>query len=377
MRILGTFLILALATLLASSATEPARAQASAADGIVWLCRPGAPNDPCIAPTTAAVVENDRVVRTETTTPAAEPGIDCFYVYPTVSRETSANSDLEMHDGERAAAVNQASRFSQACRVWAPMYRSVTLAALFDPSAATDGVDPWRVAYDSVVAAWHAYLANENHGRPFVLIGHSQGSRMLMGLIAHEIDGDPALRGRLVSAILLGGNVLEATAPGGKATFRNIPPCATKTQLHCVIAYSSFAETPGPNALFGIPEVGGGGNRKPVTGSRVVCTNPAALTGGAAPLHAYLPNDGRSGRPDAMPDVPWLAYPATFTAQCTTAGNATYLAITRAAPATTLPHVAAYPSPGWGLHVFDVNLALGDLVEIVRSQTPGALQARR
>jgi hypothetical protein len=377
MRILGSLLTLVLAAALASSAVLPARGQTAPVDDVVWLCRPAASDDPCRAPLTAAVVENDRVVRTETATPAPDPGIDCFYVYPTVSRETTANSDLVVHEAERDVATNQASRFSQVCRVWAPMYRSVTLAHLF-ASRPAGGVDPFRVAYESVAAAWHAYLATENHGRPFVLIGHSQGALMLTTLIEREIDGDPALRGRLVSAILLGGNVLEATAPGGKATFRHIAPCATATQVHCLIAYSSFDRPPDAKAFFGIAEADDDGKRTPLAGSRVVCTNPAALGGGAAPLHAYLPNDGKTGRPDAMPDVPWLAYPATFTAQCTTAGDATYLAIARTAPAaSTLPHVAAYPSPGWGLHVFDVNIALGDLVDVVRAQAPGALRASR
>ena len=55
---------------------------------------------------------------------------DCFYVYPTVSTETSANADLTVQPAERAAAIVQASRFSQRCTVWAPMYRQVTVAGL-------------------------------------------------------------------------------------------------------------------------------------------------------------------------------------------------------------------------------------------------------
>ena len=45
-----------------------------------------------------------------------------------------------------------------------------------------------------VRAAWREYLANHNKGRPFVLIGHSQGSLMLQQLIAHEIEGKPGGR---------------------------------------------------------------------------------------------------------------------------------------------------------------------------------------
>ena len=40
------------------------------------------------------------------------------------------------------------------------------------------------IGYDDVVDAWNYYLAHENHGRGVVLVGHSQGSGVLTGLIA-------------------------------------------------------------------------------------------------------------------------------------------------------------------------------------------------
>ena len=50
---------------------------------------------------------------------------------------------------------------------------------------------PIAIAYGDVRAAWREYLAKHNKGRPFVLIGHSQGSLMLQQLIANEIEGKP------------------------------------------------------------------------------------------------------------------------------------------------------------------------------------------
>ncbi len=46
-----------------------------------------------------------------------------------------------------------------------------------------------------------------------MLIGHSQGSFTLTSLIAAEIDSKPALRRKLVSALIIGGQV---TVPTGK-----------------------------------------------------------------------------------------------------------------------------------------------------------------
>ena len=66
------------------------------------------------------------------------------------------------------------------------------------------------------------YLARYNQGRPFVLIGHSQGSALLIELIAREIEGRPVAR-QMKLAILPGYNVL---VPPGKlvgGSFKSTP----------------------------------------------------------------------------------------------------------------------------------------------------------
>ena len=76
------------------------------------------------------------------------------------------------------------------------------------------------------LAAWRNYLATRNHGRPFVLIGHSQGSLMLQMLIAREIESNPAVAARMKLAIMPGFNVL---VPQGKlvgGTFKKTPLCS-------------------------------------------------------------------------------------------------------------------------------------------------------
>ena len=119
------------------------------------------------------------------------PPIDCFYVYPTVSGQATVNADLVPGFREQEVAIAQASRFSQVCRVFAPVYRQITLAALDHPARVT--LAHALVAYNGVVAAFRDYLAHDNHGRGFVLIGHSQGSFVLRQVIAKQIDSKPAV----------------------------------------------------------------------------------------------------------------------------------------------------------------------------------------
>jgi len=76
-------------------------------------------------------------------------------------------------------------------------------------------------------------------------------------LLRTQVDPSPQARQRLVSAIIPGGNVV---VPAGKrvgGTFQHLPACTTATQLHCVVAYSSFNAAPPPTAYFSIPGQGG------------------------------------------------------------------------------------------------------------------------
>ncbi len=281
------------------------------------------------------------------------------------------NADRRIEAEQRAVARQQASRFSRICRPYAPVYRQLTLAAIQRPETPPSAA---RRAYLDVRNAWREYLRRHNRGRGVVLIGHSQGTYMLRELVRREIDRKPDVRRRLVSALLLGGNVLvrKGRAPGGD--FRNIPACRAATQTGCVVAYSAFSDAPSPDARFGramTASPGVGGN--PAT-SRVLCTNPAALGGGPARLRTEFRTERFPGvlgvvigDPPAAP-TPWAAMPGRFTARCRNEGGASWLHVTPV-PGDPRPVVVNQSlGPGWGLHLYDVNLALGDLVELVRRQ---------
>ena len=79
-----------------SKTPEPAATASSspAPSNTVWLCRPGLPDNPCESDLTTTVVSADGTSTIEQTAPAADPPIDCFYVYPTVSDEPTLNADL-------------------------------------------------------------------------------------------------------------------------------------------------------------------------------------------------------------------------------------------------------------------------------------------
>ncbi|MGG7382303.1 DUF3089 domain-containing protein, partial [Escherichia coli] len=73
-------------------------------------------------------------------------------------------------------------------------------------SGATTSGD-YLTAYGDVRRAFRAFLRRIGRHRGFVLIGHSQGAFHLQRLVRREIDRNPGLRRRMVSAVLLGGDV--------------------------------------------------------------------------------------------------------------------------------------------------------------------------
>jgi hypothetical protein len=285
---------------------------------------------------------------------------DCFYVYPTVSTETTDNSNLVVQPAEVSVAMTQAARFSQVCDVWAPMYRQITVDGL--GKAYTDP-GPGKIAYASVLAAWKDFIAHYDLGRPIIFIGHSQGSSMLIRLLQAEVDPDPALRHRTVVAILAGGNVTIPTGQKAGATFRHLPLCSSSQQTGCVIAYSSFPGQPPADSDFGRPGQGVSAysGQTATSGVQVACVNPASIGGGTAELQPYFP------APSSSP--PWLTYPRLYSATCRSAGGATWLEVRDIAQKTdSRPRVTELLGPAWGYHLDDINLVLGNLIADVHTE---------
>ena len=328
----------------------------------MWLCRPGQSADPCTAPLTATAVPASGARTTQRVLDDTASKSDCFYVYPTVSTEHSDNANLTVQPAEVAAAVAQASRFSSVCRVWAPMYRQITVASLF-----TAHPGAGAVAYDSVLSAWKDYLAHDNDGRPVVFIGHSQGSAMLIQLLAKQVDPNPKLRARTLMAILPGGNVTVPTGKTVGSTFHHLPLCTAAARTHCVIAYSTFPSQPPTGSLFGRPGQGvslqsGQAGR---AGLQVACVNPAALGGGTAGLDPSFLAATSTPPPPAVATL-WVTYPDLYSASCQHGGGATWLQVNTLSVGGR-PVVTETLGPTWGYHVNDVNLALGNLVSDVQA----------
>ena len=339
-----------------------------------WLCLPDK-RDLCDEPLATTALNPNGYGSTGQSPVAANPSVDCFYVYPTVSRDQGINSDLNPGGGEEKAAVQtQFARFAGGCRTFAPIYRSMTVGLIAAVAAGADFKAPFATAYGDVRAAWREYLAKYNKGRPFVLIGHSQGSWMLQTLIAQEIEGKPIAR-QMKLAIIPGFNVL---VPQGKlvgGTFKSTPLCSRPGQTGCVMSWVSYREKnpPPPGAVFGYAD-------RP--GMTVACTNPARPGAtGWVNLDSYW--YARSTQPvpggpivwstDGPPPSPFLRTEGLVSARCVNDGSRGYLSIrTNADPRDKRTDriggevgILGMFIPGWGMHLADMSAPMGDLIRQV------------
>ena len=358
----------------ATAQTQPVPAAPDYAKASAWLCLPGR-GDTCSTPLATAALNPNGYGANGPSSVAKNPPIDCFYVYPTVSRDPGMNSDLNVDQAEKLAAETQFARFASVCRPFAPVYRQMTLSSIAAFAAGADIARPALLAYSDVAAAWRNYLRTRNNGRPFVLVGHSQGSAMLIQLIANEIESDPAVAKRMKLAIIAGYNVL---VPQGKLVggdFKKTPLCSRSGETGCVIAWVSFREknVPPVGAIFGYAA-------RP--GMTVGCVNPARPgSRNWEKLDSYwfarstLPVAGGpiAWSSEGAPPTPYLRTEGLVSGKCVNDGPRGYLSIrTNADPRDKRTDriggevgMLGMFLPGWGMHLADIPEAQGDLIRQV------------
>lgn len=353
---------------MASSAlSAPAPAANDYGKPEAWLCLPGHPGA-CDRDLSVTVVAADGTLRVQPFKANPRAPVDCIYLYPTASNDPTGNSDMIAGPEEQGAAWVFLGRYGSVCRTFAPLYRSVTLAALVGGHPTTPP-DP-DLAYRDVRDAWSYYLAHYNHGRGVVLIGHSQGATLWARLLREDVDGKPVAK-KIVSAILMG-------EPARKPLkgFASLPPCQRPDQFGCVIRYSSFRSTTPPtaSAIFGRGES---------------CVNPAALGGGSGVLHpiflSVIRKDNQSWvNTGAHVTTPFVSLPGLLSAECVHDGEVNYLSVTvHGDPAD--PRVddiagdmvlGGRVDPNWGMHGVEPSLAMDDLIAIVGAQGRAFAQRR-
>ena len=163
---------------------------------------------------------------------------------PQVWNQTIADA---IQDRAGTAITNtQVSVFAASCNIYAPFYRQAAL-----PEALTaDSISAERalsVAYTDIEAAFDYYMANLNHGRPFIIAGHSQGSNLALWLLEKRMS-NPEYRRRMVAAYVIGWSVTQNELK----EYPHLEMCTTSTQTGCIVSFN----TQGPSAITSMARPG-------------------------------------------------------------------------------------------------------------------------
>lgn len=330
-----------------------------------WLCHPGSKADACHPDLDATIINEDGSTSVEKFTHAAEPAFDCFYIYPTVSLDPSWNSDLVAGEEEVRVAANQFARYGSVCRLYAPMYRQRTILELQTLLMTGKSNADEAMRWADVVDSWNEYLKTDNQGRPVLIVGHSQGADMALQLVKKEIIGKPVQQ--QIVGVHAVGFTAHADADG---TFGGMKICSSADEAGCLVNYESFRATAEPPASsrFG----------KDAGGAKAICNSPPALLeAGRTGLDTYMPSDSASGTVDygAAVSTPFIKLPGLLSAECRTNATHGWLAVSvnaGAGPrADNVPGDVMFNGQvvaDWGLHLIDMNIAMGDLVAVADRQ---------
>jgi hypothetical protein len=146
--------------------------------------------------------------------PSPNKQVDVFYIYPTAYSKAApsdpnfcAIDNPTMMKGAQTAFSRQATAFEPSANLYAPYYRQVDAMYQLALSAAQQDENIRREPLVDVTAAFEYYLQNYNHGRPFILAAHSQGSAVLRDLLSGYLKDHPDVYKRMIAAYVVGQSI--------------------------------------------------------------------------------------------------------------------------------------------------------------------------
>jgi hypothetical protein len=179
---------------------------------------------------------------------AKDTGVDVFFIHPTnyldytaIDENLLSNADEKIKwnadiddtainiNTDKNSMLFQASAFNH-YRVFAPRYRQAHYQSFFIADSLSKPF--FDTAYADIKKAFRYYLVHYNHGRPFIIASHSQGTLHAGRLIRDTIENTALLK-QLVAAYIIG-------MPVPQNYFSKCLPCSTATQTHCFVSWRTF-----------------------------------------------------------------------------------------------------------------------------------------
>lgn len=294
-----------------------------------------------------------------------KPAVDIFYVHPTTDRSQDhwnqdiADATVNLWT-DQSVIARQAGAFNRCCRIFAPRYRQATRRANFAVPALRQ--EAFAIAYGDVLRAFEYYLAHDNRGRPFILVGHSQGAAHIAQLLEERIDGTP-LADRMVAAYIVGIGLMEGAF--GRA-YKTIDICAKPDQTGCAVHWNSILPTGSAKQTAAFSQQAYIERYGDVAGNTMLCVNPLTFDRGMPAATSAASKGAVPGAPDAGAIKPLIR--RAVSARCSEEG----LLIVE--PSTQL---ALQPLDGGSMHYHDIGLFYEDIRQNADLRSQAFLKALR
>jgi len=175
---------------------------------------------------------------------------DVFFVGPTMFMGNAVQYNMPMDDPKARSrflgAVNmEKGLYDSQANFYAPYYRQAGLNVYKLDSGQAQSY--FELAYKDVKAAFEHYLKEENHNRPIILAGFSQGADMIVRLMKDKFS-DPGLQNKLVAAYVIGWRV----TPEETAQYPQLRMARGEYDIGVIVSFNS--EAPEVAASLTVPE---------------------------------------------------------------------------------------------------------------------------
>lgn len=133
-----------------------------------------------------------------------------FYLYPTAYSKATGGpiicpvDDAGMMQGAQKAFQRQATAFRTVADMYAPYYRQIDAEYQLALPFAQQKRNIAGVPSTDAFAAFTYFLKHLDRGRPYILVGHSQGSAVLANLLAKYMKSHPKAYMRMIAAYIVG-----------------------------------------------------------------------------------------------------------------------------------------------------------------------------
>ncbi|MDR0365024.1 MAG: DUF3089 domain-containing protein [Bacteroidales bacterium] len=180
------------------------------------------------------------------TDPAVEnqKPVDIFYVYPTLpSNPVDANgnslnwTNIDQPSQRKVPYSNQ--QFFQTVyagddyNFYAPYYRQIILDIYRSDRKAR--LEKSKIPVEDIANAFQYYMKHFNNGRPFILMGYSQGASVLIELLKNSMTD--AQFQQMIAAYMIG---FEIRSEDLTAYPHRLISAKDSSDTHCIIVYNSL-----------------------------------------------------------------------------------------------------------------------------------------